>query len=321
MIKKYTIFLLFVSLVLSSNAQVVMDGLVGFYPLNGDVNDYSGNDNHGVNMGATAAPDRFNNAQGAYYFDGAGAFIQVAADSANEPDSFVSVSLWVKAEDFTVRQTPLCKRLFHNANPYNSYVVTSTDVGASQKWSFGVSSGTNGSGSGATDPNAMTTTWTHIAGTYDGANVKLYINGALVQTTAKTGLLGYTDSTLRIGLGIPGSSLQYFKGWIDDVRIYGRAITSTEVSTLYSNTTDLLQNPQASTEFGPLFYPNPASNDLKFFNSDITSVKLYSIDGKHIAAPFDGGVLKLTSIPSGIYIVEAATSEGILRRETLTLQH
>jgi len=133
--------------------------------------------------------------------------------------------------------------------------------------------------------------------------------------------LGYTASTLRIGLGIPGIFLQYFQGWIDDVSIYDRAITSAEVSALYSNTTDLLQNPQESTEFGPLFYPNPASNDLKFFNSDIASVKLYSIDGKHIAAPFVGGVLKLSAIPSGLYIVEAVTIEGTLRRETLTLQH
>lgn len=318
--KKYT--LLLSSLVFGGylNAQVVMNGLVGFYPLNGDVNDYSGNGNNGVNQGATVAPDRFGNGAGAYYFDGAGAFISVASDSAIEPDSFVSVSIWVKAEDHTVRQSPLCKRLFHNANPYNSYVITSTDVGPTQKWAFGVAGMTAGTGVGGTDPAAMTTTWTHIVGTYDGANVRLYINGTLVSTMAKTGLLGYTDSTLRIGLAIPGSSLQYFKGWIDDVRIYGRAITANEVSTLYSNTTDLLQNPgNEQTEI--TFYPNPADTRITLLGSAIQTVRLFTMDGKEMEIDRRETELFLDHLPSGAYVLQTQTSSGILRRQPLIIQH
>lgn len=305
-----------------SQAQIVTDGLVAFYPFNGDTKDYSGNGNDGTNKGATIAADRFGNAQGAYYFDGAGAFVEVPANSANEPDSFVSISIWVKAEDFTTRQTPLCKRLFHNANPYNSYVLTSTDIGPSQQWAFGVSSGTPGSGLGPIAPGAMTTTWTHIAGTYDGANVKIYVNGTLAATQAKTGLLGYTDSTLRIGLGIPGSSLQYFKGWIDDVRIYGRALTPAEVSLLYSNTTDLVQNPSSShKQFVPVFYPNPSTDIVNTNMEGIESVEAITIDGKSTKLSFIGSTIDISKLSAGVYILQVKSElNGVIRQKLVVTE-
>jgi|GEM_PF-2337371 len=304
-----------------AQAQVVMNGLVGFYPFNGNSNDYSGNDNHGTNKGAVDASDRFGNPKAAYYFDGAGAFIEVPSDSSIETDSFVSVSIWVKVEDYTVRQTPLCKRLFHNANPYNSYVITSTDVGASQKWAFGVSSGTAGSGAGPSAQNPIDTGWTHIVGTYDGASIKLFLNGTLVNSQAKTGLLGYTDSTLRIGLGIPGSSLQYFKGWIDDVRIYGRVLSNSEISTLYSNTTDLLQNPNAVTTQTPFCYPNPASDIVHLMDDDVMHAFLIGMNGQKIQLKLEGNSFSSSHIANGVYILNIETSEGILRREKLVLNH
>ena len=70
--------------------------------------------------------------------------------------------------------------------------------------------------------------WTHIATTYDGANQRLYINGALVATKAQTGSIAVGNQPLRIG----GNSVsgEFFRGVIDEVRIYNRALTAAEIT-------------------------------------------------------------------------------------------
>jgi hypothetical protein len=69
--------------------------------------------------------------------------------------------------------------------------------------------------------------WTHVALTYDGAALRLYVNGALVSTTDLAGPLPASTSPLRIG----GNSIwgEYFKGLIDEVRIYNRPLSPGEI--------------------------------------------------------------------------------------------
>jgi len=72
-------------------------------------------------------------------------------------------------------------------------------------------------------------TWTHLAATYDGTTQRLYINGVEVDNTAQTGEIQMSDSPLRIcGNSIWG---EYFPGIIDEVRIYSRALTASEIQT------------------------------------------------------------------------------------------
>jgi hypothetical protein len=72
-------------------------------------------------------------------------------------------------------------------------------------------------------------TWTHLAMTYDGANMRLYVNGALVTTRAATGNIVATGNPLRIGGNAAWG--EYFAGQIDEVRIYNRALTQAEIQT------------------------------------------------------------------------------------------
>ncbi len=70
-------------------------------------------------------------------------------------------------------------------------------------------------------------TWTHLAVAYDGSTIRLYVNGAHVSSVAKTGALMTSANALTIG-GDPFYG-QFFKGWIDEIRIYNRAIGAAEV--------------------------------------------------------------------------------------------
>ncbi|MFA5911139.1 MAG: Calx-beta domain-containing protein [Vicinamibacterales bacterium] len=88
---------------------------------------------------------------------------------------------------------------------------------------------------GSTDRSANGTAtmplnaWTHVAMTYDGANIRLYVNGVLVRTRAYAGNIITSARALTIG----GNSIwgEWFAGLIDDVRIYNRALTLAEVQT------------------------------------------------------------------------------------------
>jgi len=72
-------------------------------------------------------------------------------------------------------------------------------------------------------------TWSHLAGTYDGTTLRLYVNGAEVASRAQTGSIATTTNPLQIG----GDSFfgQYFQGMIDEVRVYNRALTPAEIQT------------------------------------------------------------------------------------------
>ena len=62
-------------------------------------------------------------------------------------------------------------------------------------------------------------TWSHLAATYDGANLRLYVNGTLVATRPTTGALAVGSGPLRIG-GNSFAADEFFTGLIDEVRVY-----------------------------------------------------------------------------------------------------
>jgi PKD repeat protein len=70
-------------------------------------------------------------------------------------------------------------------------------------------------------------TWTHLATTYDGANLRLYVNGTLVKTTAQTGNIATSSGALQLG----GNTIwgEWYAGTLDDVRVYNKALTAAEI--------------------------------------------------------------------------------------------
>ena len=76
--------------------------------------------------------------------------------------------------------------------------------------------------------------WSHLAETYDGTNILLYVNGVQVGSLAQTGPINVTTGALMLG-GNALVSGKNFAGLIDEVRIYNRALNSTEIQADMTN--------------------------------------------------------------------------------------
>lgn len=263
------------------NAQT-LDGIRAYYPFNGNANDESANNNNGTVLGPTLTTDRFGNPNSAYKFNGTSDYIKVQDHTSLRPTDAVTVSAWVNAEDFTSWNIIVCKRYRHSSFPYNSYLLfASGSAGAAQKWSFGTT-GTS-TDKYVFSPNLIDTNkWVHIAGTYDkninDSNIKLYVNGSLIDTDNANFTLAYTDSSLRIGMAIPGPSKQFFKGKIDDVRIYGRALCESEIKS-FTDSIKIIRVGQSnvsicgssSSEYIELIHPQP---DIEYSLVDFSDSSL-----------------------------------------------
>lgn len=91
--------------------------------------------------------------------------------------------------------------------------------------------------------------WHHIVGTYDGATVRIYVDGVERDSLAVTGNINSTTTPVRIGAGSgsPISGEEPFNGTIDDVRIYDRGLSPEEILTVFAaeGVDGIIQNLQA----------------------------------------------------------------------------
>ena len=109
----------------------------------------------------------------------------------------------------------------------DNYYLEATSNKSSRPAGGAIIGGNNGEAFGT--PALAVNTWTHLAATYDGSALRLYVNGNLTGTTAKTGAI--TASTAALTIGSDPFYGQYFAGLIDEIRIYNIALTQAQIQT------------------------------------------------------------------------------------------
>jgi len=118
-------------------------------------------------------------------------------------------------------------------------------------------------------------TWNHVVATYDGTNCKLYVNGVLDFTTAKT--LNTGNGEFRIGGVNWNNGGEFFPGDIDQIRIYDSAISAANVSTLYKEVECEPAAINALANFNTVLYTGDGSNGHSIntvgFKPDFTWIK------------------------------------------------
>ena len=226
--------LLFGTLLISSLSISQLNvGLIAQYDFSGDALDASGNNNDGTVSGATLVNDRNGNPSTAYNFDGTDDNIIVAGFPTNY--DHYSYCAWVQADSLAQSEKAICMQLGLHTGLNASIVSFGLGTTTSNPSYYGRHRFDDNSLTGAGDNNILDLNWHFIVSTYDGDSLKFYVDGVfnnfnLVNTSAAK-----IDS-LFIGcgraFGVPFG--YYFKGTIDDIRIYNRELTDCEIEELYS---------------------------------------------------------------------------------------
>jgi PKD repeat protein len=224
------------------------NGLVAYYPLDGSTEDTSGNGNNGTNYGAVPAPDRLGNPNKAYYFNGIDNYI------------FNSSNLGIGGGDVTI--SAWCKpTTLSSANPYNSRgIVSKYDNATHVDYRITQTSELLGVGrhrpgmcyDGIDFQPIQANIWYYVALTYSASSqtLSMYVNGLLVSSRYASNATGGWEYETGIFIGKGGASMwAYFGGCIDDVRIYNRVLSDTEITSIYSFNNDsmVVVNPESGT--------------------------------------------------------------------------
>jgi hypothetical protein len=203
-------------------AAVSDDGLIGFWPFNGNANDESGQNNHGTAYGATLTTDRFGTDNSAYVFDGNDKIIVPDSDSLDRTGP-LSFSVWVKPETLSNTRMVLGKSNYTSTTNYLLRVKSDGYI----QWEY---AGYTETGSSP----LQLSTWHHLVVTATGPGLvkKIYIDNVLrAMTPSSTGPSGAVTNPLTFGYASYNS--EYFIGTIDDIRMYDKELSLPEIEALY----------------------------------------------------------------------------------------
>jgi uncharacterized protein (TIGR02145 family) len=237
---------------LQTPSNIPTDGLVAYYPFNGNANDESGNGNHGTATDATLTYDRFDNENSAYSFDGDGDYI-VSTSNVGVGQTTLTFSFWAKTEYGSKRMAALsqdCGTDCDNAfglvlNKFlNSAVVCDDGHMGTSPQSFGYAQPSHYATVRTTTANNGWNNYVLIVGAdgdYSFNNFRFYVNGIEQITNCDHNWgnsqwqFNFPDYRLMIG-NKPNSIEGYFHGEIDDVAIWNRALTIEEINTTFGAT-------------------------------------------------------------------------------------
>ena len=199
---------------------IMPDGFIAYFPFAGNAEDASGNSNDGTVFGATPAEDRFGVANSAYYFDGSTAYISITNSGNMSPTDAVSVTAWLKTDAIVGTRMIVYDRIETN----DGFGLLLADSGYPRVSING------GEASCVSTINVADQAWHHVAGTYDSAagEINIYVDGVLAGTTAYSTPIDY-DPEPRNQIGRTLTGTDYFRGTIDDLSIFDRALSAAEV--------------------------------------------------------------------------------------------
>lgn len=260
MFKKLALLLSVMYFVSNPAAQAdvfLSDGLIAYYSFSGSANDDSGNGNDLNVFGAELVADRFGNQDSAYHFDGVDDYMQ-NSDPTGLPyeNAPRSVTAWIYSEGETTwpsSSDQLYQTIVSWGAPLTPLGVFGIERGGdpSNPYNFDdkifvLDWESNFAGSTIIEFN----TWYHVAVTFDGSKLEIFVNGVTDGHTEKTYSTVDNDFGIRVGLEPPNDGWHSsFNGYLDEIRIYDKALTAAEVGQIYNYTGQQSIVPEPSTVF------------------------------------------------------------------------
>lgn len=324
--KILTLFCLLFIIISVSKAQPTQ-GLVAYYPLNGNANDSSGNGNHGTLNGVSFASS--NNRTFAQF--SAASYINVPDNSTFDFSSAsgVTIATWVRQEQNT-----------------SGYILIKMGVGGSSDDEYSLSLNELGYVTGAF--NSPTTfkvvstkfpialnTWNHIVLIWNKADSKIsfYVN-AVMDTSVNSSVTSIQNTTQPLRIGKPQHTANSFIGSIDDIRIYNRALSYQEIQILYGLTVDVKKDNDLISDNFYLYqnYPNPFNPTTKITYSlaqySNVLIKVFDVLGKEVTILVNQDQsagnytidFNASNLSGGIYFYQLQAGNFIQTRKMIVLK-
>ena len=239
---KFIMLLFFLPLI--GFSQNITNNLLLHYPMNGNANDFSGNNFHGTVNGATLVPDRFGNANSAYYFDGIDDYIDFPITSILKPTYPLTISFWAKLDVVSAQKSKFIITDYVVDDYFGVWMYVD-DLGY---LSIGF-----GGGNGLTYPGNRITfsattlvvysgIWYRFTGIVNSdTDMDLYIDCADVQSMYSSGTgpttIGYTNyAPGSLGRNDGAGTPKYYQGAMDELMYWDRALTQAEILILCERT-------------------------------------------------------------------------------------
>ncbi|MBM3916147.1 MAG: T9SS type A sorting domain-containing protein, partial [Sphingomonadales bacterium] len=211
-------------------------GLVGYWPFCGNANDASGNGNNGTVNGATLTTDRFGNASSAYSFDGVDDYISGTTTNLSvQSTDKLTMTAWVKVNQFA--PSPAASKIITHTDNLNNGQQYALSIGNDGSLYFLAGNGDfENNGPNSTLPSQITIdTWKHVGAVISDDSVKLFVDGVMVFGKAEIDVFPANPVGNFIFSSLTNSTFnKLFNGTIDDIAIWNRALTASEIQALYT---------------------------------------------------------------------------------------
>jgi hypothetical protein len=269
------------SLISQVPSYVPSEGLVGWWPFNGNAEDESDYTNDGTVYGATLSQDRFGENNKSYNFDGINDFIQTEYEGISNQESR-SISLWFKQDSLFSDSYNTAKMVIMSYG--NAYIGGDFTL-LVNSWDNPNNFGVDVLFSTISYCYVDMDMWHNVIVTYDSewgddvSSLKVYFDGQLESST----FFFNENVTINTGIGnflkFGGGNNYPFYGDIDDIGMWNRVLTDKEIDDLYrsvdTNATTDVNNNSYPVDFGGKVecYPNPTTDVI---NVDLSGLNYYS---------------------------------------------
>lgn len=297
------------SVLVKKMSEVVTDPFA-YYPLDGNVLDFSGNGYDATLEGAQSTMDSRGEPNKAYKFSSGSDIIFVPNEVTLNFQDEITVSFWLKLD--AVSQESFI--LSHGSWEERWKVSVTPDK--KLRWTVKTSSGTKDLDSSFP---LQLNQYYHFAVVYSGYSMELYSDGILDTFLSHGGLVSVTGKAITFGRKDVATTNYFLRGSLDEVRIYDEALAPNEIATLKSIWNIITDVPDENKD-ELILYPNPSQGLINIKGVDgIRNVEAWDIRGRKIHASYaykDESYFQVEVDSSpGIIIVKIETSVGVFYRK------